>query len=268
MPHISNIKTPADYNIKFAEHFLQTESKKKIQLWDLNPDSNNTVILAVHGWSRAADSLLPLLSGIRNSARIFLLNTRNHGGSDSEKDLSITKYKQDIQTAIRFIESQVKNKDIILLGHSFGAATVLETAQLEDSVSGLILLSLFSDGEKLIRRQFDQKKITKQFADNLVKFIEFKNDEKLSRVSPMEIMGRVKIPILMLQCKEDKFISIEDFQKLKNQLNEDSKAVLLETVDNSSILENSKVNSEILSFLKNQFESEFIFNPAFLRKVD
>jgi len=119
-----------------------------------------------------------------------------------------------------------------------------------------------------MRRQFDQKKIPKQLAESLLKFIEFKNGEKLSRVSPKEIIGRVKIPILMLHGKDDKSVVIEDFKILKSQLNHDSKAVVLESVDHLSILNNKNVNSEILSFIEKQFETEFIFNPSFLRKVD
>lgn len=267
-PHIPNIKSPADYNITFTEHFLKTGSNKKIQIWDLNPESSKTVILAVHGWSKSADSLLPLLSGIKDSAHLILLNTRNHGGSDSEKDLSFSEYKEDIQTAIEFIKSEIKNKDIILLGHSFGAATVLEIARLENSISGLILLSLFSDGERLMRRQLGQKKIPKQLIDSLIKFIEFKNGEKLSQISPKEIVSLVKIPILMMNGENDKCVSKEEFQNLKKQLDDDSKAVLVENADHVSVLENNKAKSEIVSFLNKQFETKFIFNPTFLRKTN
>ncbi|NOG44532.1 MAG: alpha/beta fold hydrolase [Calditrichaeota bacterium] len=268
IPHIPNTKTPNDFSITFDEHFLKTESTKKIQLWDLNPNSEKTIILAVHGWSRSADSLLPLLAGINNEAHVFVLNTRNHGKSDSEKDLSIAKYKDDIKIAIEFIKNKNKNEDIILLGHSFGAATVLEMGHLDNSVSGLILLSLFADGEKLIRRQFEQKKIPKQLIDSLVKSIEFKNGEKLSRVAPKDIIGQVKIPILMIHGKKDKSVSENDFNDLKMQLNEDSKAIILEHEDHVSVLDNNKASSEISIFIKDQFESEFIFNPAFLKKVD
>lgn len=263
LPHIPNSKTPKEYGINFIEYFIKNGSDKKVQLWDLNPTKEGHIVLVVHGWSKAVDSLLPVSNTLVKQARVFMLNTRNHGDSDNDYEFSMKKFKEDVLCALNYIRNDLMlSENIILLGHSFGAAAVLEIAKVSADINGLVLLSVFPDGESLMRHQFRQKKLPGILIDSLISFIEFKNDEKLSRVAPEKVIEHINIPILLLHGGQDEFITIENFNSLKKKLNKHSTAVLIQDACHQTILENQILINEIELYISEFSETIKRYNNS------
>lgn len=269
LSHIDNQRTPQDYQLNANEYFLKTKSQKKIQLWDLNPGKSAQIVLMVHSWSRSADTLLPIASVLAGNNRVFLLNVRNHGKSDNDKELSITKFKEDINTALDYIRNKLQlPEDIVLLGHSFGGAAVLEIARVNHDISGLIVISLFRDAENLMRQKFLQKKLPAVFVDSLIRFIEIKNDEKLSVVSPAKHIKLIHKPVLLVQGEKDSAFSADEIKGLKKKLVEGSQSVWIKEADQQSVLVNEKTFVSTKKFLKKLADSNRKLNPKIIKKVD
>lgn len=250
IPHIDNHVSPTAYKTKYQEFYLETHSEKKIHMWELEADKTGPILLAVHGWSHPADTFLPLTTQIKDLAHCFLISTRNHGKSDREKTLSHVKFKQDILVAIRYLNQKFPKRPLILAGHSFSSGFIIEQAQMLENVHGLILFSLFTNGEELVRNEFIRKKMPRQLTESFIHSIEARSREKLSNIAPEDIVGQVKIPVLMLHGKDDKVVSQEEILTLKEKLNPKSVAYRVENADHNSVLGNQAAIDKVRSFIK------------------
>ncbi|MCB0284473.1 MAG: alpha/beta hydrolase [Calditrichaeota bacterium] len=269
LPHIHNARTPIDFQLNYNEYFLKTKSMKKIQLWDLNPGKHAQIVLLVHSWSRAADTLLPLGSVLAKNNRVFLLNVRNHGKSDNDKELSITKFKEDIASALDYIRKNLQlTEDIVLLGHSFGAAAAIELGRVSHDIAGFVIISLFRDGENLMRQKFLNKKLPAAFVDSLIRFIEIKNDEKLSCIAPRKKIKLINKPVLLIQGEKDSAFTAEEIKSLRKKLPDGSQSVIVKEADQESVLVNEKVFTSTTKFLKKLSESGNKVNMKIIKRVD
>jgi pimeloyl-ACP methyl ester carboxylesterase len=114
-------------------------------------------VVLVHGWATDANYWNAQLPLLKASYTVVAVNLAGHGASGSNRsDWSIVNYAQDVVAVAR----DIPNPQLILVGHSMGAAVALRaTALLGTRVIGVIAVdALRSVGEApLAKREIEQR---------------------------------------------------------------------------------------------------------------
>jgi pimeloyl-ACP methyl ester carboxylesterase len=93
-------------------------------------------IVLIHGWACDSNYWKAQIDALESKYTVVALNLAGHGGSEGNRsDWSIGNYGEDVATVVR----HVKNRQVILVGHSMGADVALEAARrIGDRVIGII----------------------------------------------------------------------------------------------------------------------------------
>jgi pimeloyl-ACP methyl ester carboxylesterase len=103
-------------------------------------------VILVHGWACDANYWQAQIAPLASHYTVVAVNLAGHGASAANRsDWSIANYAQDVAAVAR----QIPNTQLVLVGHSMGAAVVLAaTPLLGDRVIGIIAVeALRSVGE-------------------------------------------------------------------------------------------------------------------------
>ena len=123
--------------------------------------------MLIHGWACDSAYWNAQIDALKSRYTVVAVNLAGHGGSEANRtDWSIGNYGEDVATVVR----QLKNKQIVLVGHSMGGDVALEASRrIGDRVIGIIAVdSLKSIGLAPMRPQ----EIERQLAPFRKSFIE------------------------------------------------------------------------------------------------
>jgi pimeloyl-ACP methyl ester carboxylesterase len=124
-------------------------------------------IVLIHGWACDWNYWKAQIDPLKSKYTVVALNLAGHGASERNRsDWSIGNYGEDVATVVR----QLRNRQVILVGHSMGGDVALEaTRRIGDRVIGIIAVdSLKSIGLPPMR----PREIERQLAPFRANFIE------------------------------------------------------------------------------------------------
>ncbi|MBN2425414.1 MAG: alpha/beta hydrolase [Calditrichaceae bacterium] len=250
--HIHCEKTPEDYGLKYTGKLIPALHGKKIELWDLNPGFPGPVIIGLHGWEIAADSLLPLAETLQEQWRILLINARNHGQSDDEKYSTIVNYAEDVESTIRYIRNNIgKTEPIALVGHSLGGAASIYTASRSSDVSAVVSISAFAEQEEVMKAAFVRGKMPSWFISSMLVYIEFRLGEKMEKLSPGYLINCFDKPVLLVHGTKDEVIHVSNMDRIAGSANRSNvEKYIMENETHSSLLSQPVLAGRINQFLK------------------
>ncbi|MBV8403726.1 MAG: alpha/beta hydrolase [Gammaproteobacteria bacterium] len=114
-------------------------------------------VILVHGWACDENYWHAQLDALKANYTVVTLNLAGHGASGANRtDWSIANYAQDVAAVAR----QLPNPQLVLVGHSMGAAVVLAaTPVIGERVIGVVAVeALRSVGEPpLTQREIDRR---------------------------------------------------------------------------------------------------------------
>ena len=115
-------------------------------------------VVLIHGWACDSNYWSAQIDALKAKYTVVAVNLAGHGASESNrKDWSMANYGQDVASVTHLI----KNRQIVLVGHSMGADVALEAArQIGDRVIGIIAVdSLKTIGEPPLKPQEVEAKV-------------------------------------------------------------------------------------------------------------
>ncbi len=128
-------------------------------------------VVLIHGWACDENYWSAQVDALKAKYTVVAINLAGHGASERNRtDWSIGNYGEDVATVVR----QLKNPQIVLVGHSMGADVALEASRrIGDRVIGIIAVdSLKSIGLPPMKPQ----EIERQLAPFRDHFIEATRD--------------------------------------------------------------------------------------------
>ncbi len=249
LPHINNKKKPEDFGISdYKDLRIESVDNKKIQVWDINPNGKDVTIFAIHGWANTAEKFLPIAKVLSKKYRVVLINSRNHGESDTAEYSTIINFKDDLSAAVDHFKSDNKT---VIMGHSLGGGACLLTASLRDDIDGVIVIASFADLENFIRNKFLKGKMPKIFISSMVNYVEIHSQIRMKEVSPVNTVKKIKAPLLLAYGTEDTTVDYEDGHKIAAAAEENNNAELIsmEGHSHSSLLDDSLLADKINEFV-------------------
>lgn len=251
LAHVDTLKTPADFNLDHKEIFVTSKHHKKIQVWDINPSSESTPLIAVHGWANNSDSFLPMAAEFAGQRRMLLLNTRSHGGSEHEKYMTLIKYAEDIRSLIDYLQTESQEQQHVhVLGHSLGGAAALWEASADNRVKSVITVGTFADMEMMLRNGFVKNKLFKGFIGSLFAYIEFRIGERMATVSPQNSITLYKGPVLLSHGTKDEVVEFTDLNKIRKAApRENVEQFVMKGFGHSDLLVNKDLAQAVNAFI-------------------
>ncbi len=99
-PRNGQTKTPQDFDIDFEEAIIPSVSGKKLHSWLLPVAGSQETLVILHGWGGNTELMLPLAIPFHKAGmNVLLIDSLNHGKSDSALFSSLPRFAEDLGSA-------------------------------------------------------------------------------------------------------------------------------------------------------------------------
>ena len=255
--NLSKIKTPGDHQLSF-ENFSVVSDGLTLKGWfipvqDASKKSKAPPIILTHGWGGNSEKMLPHAEYLNRAGfNVILYDLRGHGDSDSVELTSLNRMLGDFDKIVEYVLSraEVAENAIGLMGHSIGAAASILQASQDKRIKAVVSSSSFADfdylAEQTLRsrglRRFPFQFFVKIFWRKLAGVV-------LETISPVDQIGKISVPLLLIHGDEDEVISAAEFEKLSKSARTAEK-VLLEGVGHSDLYLHAEFRKKVTEFFK------------------
>ncbi len=199
------------YNYKLTIYYLENKSPTK------------RFIIMSHGHTYTHHGCLKYARMMmKYGYNIILYDQRYHGDSGGKFTTLGWYEKDDLYDIITdTINRYGKDITIGLYGESMGSATVLLEASIDNRVKYVFSDCGFSNLEKLVREILSVKskpyiKIFLPFGKIMFRIF---TGVKMSRISPINALGKITVPIFFAHGKDDNFISYKHSENMYDSYN-------------------------------------------------
>lgn len=216
---IENKRYSSDYMTGFDIKDVRIESEG-LRLYGqlINQNAARTVII-MHGHTYT-------LYGSYKYARMFLErgynvlmpDQRYHGRSEGRNCTLGYKESGDLHRWIEFIDREIPGNEVLgLHGESMGAATVLLGGDCE-AVDFVIEDCSFSDMKTQITDLMWKRFRIPGFVIYPVDFFSrLLYDAPLLKINPIDNIGNIKVPLLLIHGDDDKYVGLDHFERLSEK---------------------------------------------------
>ena len=160
-------------------------------------------ILYLHGRNQNREAAIPVVSVlVRRGYDVLAYDSRAHGESTGEYSTFGYYEKRDVSRAI----DRLGGGEVIVIGHSLGAAVALQAAAEDQRIVGVIAISSFTTVQQIVRDQVPGIVPTPWVRGTV------RNAGAVARVDVDEVdtvraAHRIHVPVLLLHGAEDSFAS-------------------------------------------------------------
>lgn len=213
--HLGKPSSPEEAGLAYERTAVQTPDGLNLDAWLVKPDGPALgTVIYLHGIADCKIDGIGMARWLREQQyNVFLYDSRRHGESDGEYCTFGYFEKQDLAAVIDHLTARpdLAAAPIALFGTSMGAAVAIQGAAIDNRIRAVIAENSFAT----LRTIFDdyQKRMVKlpfHYLRNLVlKRSEITAGFQANAVSPVEAVGKIGIPILIIVAEEDHLIKAE-----------------------------------------------------------
>ena len=211
--------TPADLGIDFTSVDIPTTGGNRLFAWLLPATRQAPVIVILHGWGGNAELMLPVARPfLKAGMNVLLLDSRNHGGSDSDSFSSLPRFAEDAGCAVDWVKSRFNNpsQKIVLLGHSVGAGAVLLEASRREDIFAVISISAFAHPEWMMRRYLERFHLPGLLLNGILRYVEWVIGHRFEQIAPLNTLGNISCPVLLVHGVTDNIVPASDAEVLSH----------------------------------------------------
>jgi len=194
----------------------------EIDTWVVNTSnktSRGTVVI-LHSAGESKSDYLEI--GINISKRgldVILIDLRHHGRSGGKYITCGAKEKEDVSSIVDtlVIEKVIAAKPIYILGFTFGAATAIQYAAIEDNVSGIVAFAPWKDTVTKTRRDLGLILDERDFKKRLAAAGE-KAGFDPQATSAFNDAAKLKCPVYLIHAMGDLVVPVSDSEAIFSRL--------------------------------------------------
>ncbi|MEJ2621558.1 MAG: alpha/beta fold hydrolase [Candidatus Thiodiazotropha sp.] len=256
-PRLIETTTPQDQQIPFTQHYLITAKNKKLYSWYMPSKESQATMVIAHGWGANMEMMLPIAKPFYKSGLdVLIYDARNHGQSDSDSFSSLPRFAEDLDTAINWLKQHRPQHQIVLLGHSIGAAAALLSASRRDDIACLIGISGFAHPKLVMSRHLDRPWLPSLLKSIIMGYIEWIIGYKFDDIAPMHRITQVRCPVILAHGTDDKTVPISDMHRIAQSATQTNVSTLsIEGASHDSIERFNQNASHLVEFIEDQLKA-------------
>jgi uncharacterized protein len=214
--------SPASVNLQYEDiSFYSREDRILLRGWFLPSDGRSVVLIINGGFENRVDSVANTLGIslglVRNSYNVMLFDLRGRGESGG-KGLSMSNIFRDIGGAVDYLVDRGYTADTIcIMGFCSGAASACIYAS-ENDVGAIVLDGCFTGVQDMVIKQAEKRRIpafiTGFFFSGVQAAAKIFYDYQV--VNPIDVVAKIRCPILFIHEEYDDLISSENSLRLFN----------------------------------------------------
>ncbi|PRD64310.1 alpha/beta hydrolase [Malikia granosa] len=216
--------SPADVEVQWVTVPTANGKQLAAQWMPGQGDPLRGVAILLHGWGGNGSQLRPVADAmLRHGWSVLLPDARSHGRSEGDTFSSLPRFAEDLDACLDWLSRHHPERtqadghaQVILLGHSLGAAASLLCASRRDDVSAVVSVSAFAHPEQVMRRWLAQYRIPFWPIGWLVnRYIESVIGHRFDDIAPVHTIAQVKAPVLLVHGREDDVVPLACAEQLK-----------------------------------------------------
>ena len=104
------------------------------------------LILLAHGWGASYGTMLMLAEPLAEAGHeVLLFDVRGHGQSEQAEYVTVRHFRDDLMAVTRYASRRFPDRQLVVIGHSFGGAAGVLAAADGAPIDGLVLIAAPSD---------------------------------------------------------------------------------------------------------------------------
>ena len=214
---------PTDYGMDYEAVSFKSRDQIKLQGWYIEDKNSSATVLLAHGYFGNKAGMLKYAKFLHQRGyTIFMFDFRASGESEGDT-VSMGYYERlDVLGAVDYLRSIHAKEPFFGLGISMGAAALTFAEKEEPVFNVLALDSMYTTIHKNTARRFKEvyNFPSFPFATTLTFFGGILIHANGFKVSPLESLQHIHVPVLIIQGNADTSVFIEDALALYNNANE------------------------------------------------
>lgn len=204
-------------------------------------------IIYLHGVADNRGSAVGVIEKFRPLGYdVVAYDSRAHGASEGDRCTYGYYEKRDVQRVI----DQLNTNDVILIGHSLGAAIALQAAAIEPRVRGVVAASTFSDLRTIATERaayYPAWSLAPAFAraERDGRFV-------VDEVSPLKAAAQITVPVLLIHSRNDRDTLPIHSERVFAALRGSKQLVLVDGAAHNDVL-NARVLNRIEAWLNQEY---------------
>ncbi|KUJ71493.1 alpha/beta hydrolase [Thiomicrospira sp. WB1] len=217
-PRVPNVQSPKDFGMTYDDKTVEGENGCRLSAWWIpaNEPSKVTVML-MHGWGANKSFMLPLAKLLhQRGMHSFLVDAHNHGDSDRRGVSTMPKFAEDLTSSVAWLRAEKPDasEQLILLGHSVGAAAALLAASNDERVNAVISLASFAHPKWVMQRQLRRIDWVPGLVWFVTRYVQWVIGHQLDDIAPLSSLKRLRCPALLVHGDRDQVVPITDHKQL------------------------------------------------------
>ncbi len=215
-PRIRESTTPEKYGLPYSEHYIDSVKDKRLFAWLIPAEKSCCTMVIVHGWGANAEMMLPLAQPFHQYGMdVLLYDARNHGKSDSDSFSSLPRFAEDLTKVLEWVKQNNPDHQIVVLGHSVGAAAAILTASRGTDIDLVIGVSGFAHPKLMMNRHLDRPWLPSFLRPLIINYIQRVIGFRFDDIAPMNRVPYVRCPILLAHGTADTVVPIDDMHLIE-----------------------------------------------------
>ncbi len=257
-PKIVEQATPDSLNLPYTEHYLNGQKGKRLFAWFIPAADSCCTLVVVHGWGANAEMMLPLAGPFHQAGmNVLLYDARNHGASDSDGFSSLPRFAEDLGTALDWVHQRNPDHQIIVLGHSIGAAASILAASHREDIDLVIGISSFAHPYLVMGSQLEKPWIPAFMRKLILNYVQWVIGFRFDDIAPMNRIAHVHCPVLLAHGTADSTIPINHMHLIEASATRERPVEVIEVVgaEHDSIEHFHDHADQIIGFIRQNLQN-------------
>ena len=141
--------TPESFKLKYESVSFESSDGLKLKGWFLPSDKSNNTIIVMHGYPTNKANVLPFSMFLLKKFNVFLFDFRSFGESQGSYTTAGYKEVNDLDAAVKYLESRKDVKNIGALGFSLGGSVAIMNKN--NNIKAVVADSAYSNLNNMIK---------------------------------------------------------------------------------------------------------------------
>ncbi len=213
-------------------------------------------VIALHGYRSNKNKYLPVVKYFTNAGYDFVaIDLRGHNESQGKFTGFSYDEANDVIDLIDYLKKNERLRgEVVLYGHSIGAAAAVLAVGKGLKVKALVLESLFADFREIFPNylEFYTGFSVKSFSADTGEWLLKRADVEVDSIKPVRIIGKMdSAPVLLIYGSEDRKVPLSHAHKIYSTLNKPKEIVIVKGATHNTLWETGGENyfKQIVLFL-------------------